>query len=109
MAKMLQTEKLPDEDIEKTIEAFVKAAERAYKAGFDGVELHGAYTDIYFISFSARLQIMENWTRGGSLENRSKLLLNILSNIKSVVPKSFMVGVRLSPEDKYGFQGIDLR
>ena len=96
-----------DEDIDKTIEAFVKAAERAYKAGFDGVELHGAHGYLLhqFLSTFTNHRT-DKW--GGSLENRSKLLLNILSNIKSVVPKSFMVGVRLSPEDKYGFQGIDL-
>lgn len=96
-----------EEDIERTIEAFVKATERAYKAGFDGVELHGAhgYLIHQFLSTFTNHRT-DQW--GGSLENRSRLLMTVLSSIKSVVPKSFMVGVRLSPEDKYGFKGIDI-
>ncbi|MCC6413512.1 MAG: tRNA-dihydrouridine synthase, partial [Saprospiraceae bacterium] len=44
---------------------------------------------------------------GGTFENRTRLIRNILKDIKAVVPASFMVGVRLSPEDLFTYKGID--
>ncbi len=95
------------DDIENAISNFVAAAQRACKAGFDGVELHGAHGYLLhqFISTFTNLRTDE-W--GGSFENRARLLLTILHRIKAVVPASFIVGIRLSPEDKHTFQGIDL-
>jgi 2,4-dienoyl-CoA reductase-like NADH-dependent reductase (Old Yellow Enzyme family) len=93
-------------DIEKTIEDFVESARRAFEAGFDGVELHGAHGYLlhqFLSTFTNHRK--DQW--GGNLENRSRLLLTILRRIRSIVPRSFLVGVRLSPEDKYGFKGID--
>ncbi|MBK9736737.1 MAG: NADH:flavin oxidoreductase [Saprospiraceae bacterium] len=94
------------EDISAAIQAFTDAAVRAQKAGFDGVELHGAHGYLLhqFIS-SATNQRTDEW--GGTFENRTRLIRTILKKIKVAVPKEFIVGVRLSPEDKYTFQGID--
>jgi 2,4-dienoyl-CoA reductase-like NADH-dependent reductase (Old Yellow Enzyme family) len=93
-------------DIERVIAAFVAAAERAYQAGFDGVELHGAHGYLLhqFIS-TATNQRDDDW--GGSFENRTRLLRTVLRNIKAALPATFMVGVRLSPEDKFTYKGID--
>jgi 2,4-dienoyl-CoA reductase-like NADH-dependent reductase (Old Yellow Enzyme family) len=95
-----------EDDIERTIEAFVQAAKRAYKAGFDGVELHGAHGYLLhqFLSTFTNKRT-DKW--GGDPDNRFRLLLTIFRKIKSEVDASFMVGVRLSPEDKHGFKGID--
>ena len=94
------------DDISRTIQVFTDAAVRAYKAGFDGVELHGAHGYLLhqFISTFTN-QRNDEW--GGNFENRTRLIRTILKNIKMAVPKKFIVGVRLSPEDKYTFQGID--
>ncbi len=94
------------DQINKTIDAFVASAIRAYDAGFDGVELHGAHGYLLhqFISTVTNTRTDE-W--GGSFENRTKLIRTILQKIKKTVPSNFVVGVRLSPEDKYTFQGID--
>lgn len=104
--KETQIREATEYDIERTIEAFVQAADRAYRAGFDGVELHGAHGYLLhqFLSTFTNKRT-DKW--GGSLENRFRLLLTIFRKIKSTVPNSFMVGVRLSPEDKHGFKGID--
>ena len=94
------------DEILATIEAFVAAAHRAHKAGFDGVELHGAHGYLLhqFIStFTNRRN--DEW--GGSFENRSRLVRTILQRTKAELPATFMVGVRLSPEDKLTFKGID--
>jgi 2,4-dienoyl-CoA reductase-like NADH-dependent reductase (Old Yellow Enzyme family) len=82
------------------------AAQRAARAGFDGVELHGAHGYLLhqFLS-TATNQRTDAW--GGSFDNRAKLLRTILKEIRASVSTSFIVGVRISPEDKYTFKGID--
>lgn len=94
------------EDIENTINAFTQAALRAHQAGFDGVELHGAHGYLLhqFLSTTTN-QRTDEW--GGNFEKRSLLIRTILKNIRMALPRDFIVGVRLSPEDKYNFQGID--
>lgn len=94
------------EDIENTIQAFTQAAVRAHQAGFDGVELHGAHGYLLhqFLSTTTN-QRTDEW--GGNFEKRSLLIRTILKNIRMALPRDFIVGVRLSPEDKYNFQGID--
>ncbi len=95
-----------EEDILGVIESFKVAAMRAARAGFDGVELHGAHGYLLhqFLS-TATNQRTDAW--GGSFDNRAKLLRTILKEIRASVPTSFIVGVRISPEDKYTFKGID--
>lgn len=94
------------EDIARVMNDFVTAAKRAHSAGFDGVELHGAHGYLLHQFFSTVTnQRTDEW--GGSFENRSRLLRTILRKIREAVPANFMVGIRLSPEDKYTFQGID--
>lgn len=93
-------------DIYRVIDDFVSAAQRAYEAGFDGVELHGAHGYLLhqFISTFTNKRDDE-W--GGNFENRIKLIVTILEKIRAVVPDGFLVGVRISPEDKHDYKGID--
>jgi 2,4-dienoyl-CoA reductase-like NADH-dependent reductase (Old Yellow Enzyme family) len=93
-------------EIEDVIEAFVKAAQRAYLAGMDGIELHAAHGYLLhqFIS-SATNQRTDQY--GGNFENRIRLVREILQRIKAILPPTFLVGIRISPEDKYTFKGID--
>ncbi len=86
-------------DIEGAITAFRDAAVRAHRAGFEGVEIHGAhgYLLCQFLSrFNTRA---DGW--GGDLEGRARLLREVMRAVRAAVPDSFLVGVRLSPED-YG-------
>ncbi|HLP52043.1 MAG TPA: NADH:flavin oxidoreductase [Chitinophagales bacterium] len=94
------------EDIARVINDFVAAARRAEQAGFDGIELHGAHGYLLhqFLS-TATNKRTDEW--GGNFENRSRLLLTVVKEIRKVVALDFIVGVRLSPEDKYTFEGID--
>jgi len=94
------------DDIQRTIQAFADAAIRASKAGLDGIELHGAHGYLLhqFTSTVTNTR-MDEW--GGSFENRTRLIRTVLKKIMTAVPNDFIIGVRLSPEDKYTFQGID--
>ena len=83
------------EDIERTIADFKKAAINAFKAGFDGVELHGAngYLLQQFFSKNSNLRTDKY---GGTVENRARILFEILDELNQVVDIN-RVAVRLNP------------
>ena len=83
--------------IEQTTLAFVEAARRAERAGFDLVELHGAHG--YLISqFLSPAENTRTDEYGGPLENRARFGLDILRRIKREVP-GLPVVFRLGVED----------
>jgi 2,4-dienoyl-CoA reductase-like NADH-dependent reductase (Old Yellow Enzyme family) len=83
--------------IEQTTLAFVEAARRAGRAGFDLVELHGAHG--YLISqFMSPAENTRTDEYGGPLENRARFGLDILRRIKREVP-GLPVVFRLGVED----------
>ena len=86
-----------EKDIFRIIDDFANAANRCAAAGFDGIELHGAhgYLISQFLGTKTNLR-KDNW--GGDLKQRSRFLLEIFRSIKDLVPDSFIVGVRISPE-----------
>lgn len=78
---------------------FKKAAELAKKAGFDGVELHGA--NGYLIDSFLRAGANKRTdTYGGSFANRERLLLEIVDAVSGVFGPN-RVGVKLSPTTSY--------
>ena len=83
------------EDIENAIHEFVKAAENAMEAGFDGVELHGAngYLLEQFL-FSGSNKRDDEY--GGTIENRSRFVLEVAQKTADAIGKE-KVGIRLSP------------
>lgn len=86
---------------------FISAAIRAKNAGYDGVEVHGAHGYILtqFIS-----EDINNRTDkyGGSLENRSRILFEIIDGIRESCGKEFLLGVRLSPE-RFGMKLFEIK
>lgn len=76
---------------------FIAAAARCEKAGFDGVELHGAHGYILcqYLSEETNQRTDEY---GGSLENRERLLMEIIDGVRAACGRDFTLGVRLSPE-----------
>lgn len=79
---------------------FVNAAIRSKECGYDGVEIHGAHGYILTQFLSKKINKRTD-IYGGSLENRSRLLFEIINGIRAVCGKGFLLGVRLSPE-KFG-------
>ena len=86
----------PDE-IEQLKEDFILAAERAQKAGFNGVEIHGAHGYILcqFLSPTINRRCDQY---GGSLENRARIIFDVVEGIRNRCGSGFLLGVRLSPE-----------
>jgi len=84
-------------EVEQLVEDFATAALRAQRAGFDGVELHAAHGYVLAQFLSAEINRRED-RFGGSIENRSRILFDILAAVRSRCRADFTVGVRLSPE-----------
>jgi 2,4-dienoyl-CoA reductase-like NADH-dependent reductase (Old Yellow Enzyme family) len=83
--------------IAQTKAAFVAAAERAQRAGFDCVEIHAAHG--YLISqFHNAFENRRSDEYGGSLENRARFGLEILRSVKAAVPGTAVI-YRISVED----------
>jgi len=94
-----QTPKAADAtDITALIAAFVKAAERALRAGFHIIEIHAAHGYLLH-SFLSPLSNQRTDAYGGSLENRCRLLLEIVAAVRRVWPERLPLFVRLSCTD----------
>jgi 2,4-dienoyl-CoA reductase-like NADH-dependent reductase (Old Yellow Enzyme family) len=89
---------LDREGIAKVIADFQAAAVRALAAGFKVIELHGAHG--YLIhEFLSPLSNHRTDGYGGSLENRARLLLEIITAVKEVWPEEYPLFVRISATD----------
>lgn len=94
-------------EVEQLRDDFIAAAQRSEKAGFDGVEIHGAHGYILAQFLSAEFNKRDD-RYGGSLENRSRLLFEIIDGIRSACGPDFQVGLRLSPE-RFGLKLAEIR
>jgi 2,4-dienoyl-CoA reductase-like NADH-dependent reductase (Old Yellow Enzyme family) len=99
-------EMMSKSDIHRLREDFKAAATRALFAGFEVLEIHGAHG--YLInSFLSPLSNLRTDEYGGSFENRTRLLKEIVLNIRSIWPEKFPLFLRISATD-YAEGGWDL-
>ncbi|EWZ28396.1 uncharacterized protein FOBCDRAFT_138844 [Fusarium oxysporum Fo47] len=94
------------EEVKGIVVAFTHAAEFLYKAGFNGVQLHAAHG--YLLSqFLSRRTNNRTDEYGGSVANRARIIVEIVSSIRSRIPLSsgFILGVKLNSVefDEKGF------
>ena len=93
--------------VEQVVADFVTAALRIERAGGAGVELHGAHGYLLCQFLSATMNRRSDaW--GGSLEGRARLLRTVTQGIRAAAKPTFVVGVRLSPENFGNLTGLDL-
>ena len=86
------------DEIPTLVAAFGDAARRCMEAGFDFVEVHGAHG--YLINqFLAPNSNRRTDSYGGSFENRTRFLLEILADIRGKCGAGFTVGIRMNGED----------
>ncbi len=88
---------LSEGEIAALIEDFIAGAVRAERAGFDGVELHGAHGYILCAFLSPETnRRTDQW--GGSPENRARIVREIIKGVRAQTGPNFQLGLRLSPE-----------
>jgi len=86
------------EDIEWLIERFADAAHRAQRAGFDAVELHAGHGYILSEFLSPYVNVRED-EYGGCLENRARLLIEVIQAVKARVGTAFPVWCRIDAKE----------
>ncbi|MEK1907824.1 MAG: NADH:flavin oxidoreductase/NADH oxidase family protein [Pseudomonas sp.] len=111
LSKMFPIPKaLSDEEIGELIQRFARTAQLAEQAGFSGVQIHAAHG--YLLSqFLSPLSNKRNDSWGGPLENRARLLLEVVKAVRAVVAPGFSVAVKLNSADfqRGGFDGADAK
>jgi 2,4-dienoyl-CoA reductase-like NADH-dependent reductase (Old Yellow Enzyme family) len=91
-------QELDKQGIQEIIVAFKNAAKRALKAGYKIIEIHAAHG--YLINeFLSPLSNKRTDEYGGSLENRMRLLSQIVTELRTVIPKEMPLFVRISATD----------
>ena len=87
--------KAEEEDIEDLIQSFADAAVRARKGGFDGIDIHSCYGGYLIAQFLSPYANRRDDRWGGSLENRMRLLKEIIKRVRGAVGEDFVVGMQL--------------
>ena len=103
-----QPRAMTEADIQRVIGQFADTAELAERAGFDGVEIHAAHGYLLNQFLSPRTnKRKDHW--GGSLENRARIVIEIVRAVRARVSATFGVGVKLNSADfqKGGFDAND--
>ena len=100
---------LSTEEIKTVVRQFAEAAERAHKAGFDAVEIHAAHGYLLNEFLSPITNVRED-AYGGSVENRTRILKEVLEALHEVWPEDKPVLLRVSASDQVegGNMGRDM-
>lgn len=94
-------------EVEHLRDDFIAAAIRAERAGFDGVEVHGAHG--YVLAQFLCADINKRTDRyGGTPQNRARLIFEIIDGIRAQCRPDFQLGIRLSPE-RFGLKLAEIR
>ncbi|MEP2615530.1 MAG: 2,4-dienoyl-CoA reductase, partial [Marinobacter alexandrii] len=101
---------MSEEEIEDVIQRFADTAVQAQNAGFDGVEIHAAHGYL-LAQFLSPLTNKRSDRWGDSLENRARLLREVVIRIRAAVRPGFAVAVKLNSADfqRGGFELSDAR
>jgi len=94
----VQPREMTAEDVQETIGDFVRAARRAQAAGFDGVQIHAAHGYLLssFISPHTNRRT-DSW--GGSVEDRARILVEIVGGIKQACGRDFPLMIKKNSTD----------
>ncbi|HTJ41028.1 MAG TPA: NADH:flavin oxidoreductase [Kofleriaceae bacterium] len=95
-------------DIARVIDQFAAAARRCARAGWRGVELHGAHGYLLCQFLSRTMNTRDDEWGGAAIERRARLIREVMRAVRAAAPAPFVVGVRLSPEDFGQAKGLDL-
>ncbi len=103
---LAKIKELENYQIKELIEEFAQGARRAKEAGFDGVEVHGAYGYLIseFICSSTNRRTDEY---GGSFENRMRFPVEIIRRIKEVCGDDYPIGFKFNAHQEIEPEGID--
>ena len=92
--RVVTPQEITRSEIDKAIDDFAAAADRATRAGFDGIEIHGAQGFLISQFLSPRMNHRtDQW--GGPYENRARFALRVVDAVRAAVPARTLVGFHL--------------
>ena len=101
--KELQSKEMTKEDILRIQDYFVQGAIRAKKAGYDGVEIHGAQLNLVSLFCSAKFNRRTD-EYGGSDENRARFIAEIAQKIRKAIGDDMIISAKIDCTDEaHGF------
>lgn len=100
-------EPLSPDRMARLVDMYAHAAERAVRAGIDAVEIHAGHGYV-ISSFLSPQANRRTDAYGGSVENRSRLLMEVIQGIRSAVGPGYPVWARIDSEEFYLEDGIKL-
>jgi 2,4-dienoyl-CoA reductase-like NADH-dependent reductase (Old Yellow Enzyme family) len=86
---------LTTQEVKEVVQDFAKAAERGVKAGVDAIEIHAAHGYLLH-QFLSPISNRRTDEYGGSFENRTRLLFEVIKAIRNVIPASTPLFLRIS-------------
>ena len=89
------------EEVQKVIQDFIHCAQNAKLAGYDGVELHAAHGYLLNCFLNPAINHRDD-EYGGTLENRMRMLKEIICGIREACGRPFIISVRLGYADNPG-------
>jgi len=92
-------------EIHRLVDSFIWAGERAQRGGLDGVEVHACH-GLLLNAFLSPITNRRDDEYGGSTENRTRIVREILTGIRAKVGDGFPIGLRI-PGDEYLEGGAD--
>ena len=96
--KTVTPAEITEAEIEDSLNAFANTARLAAKAGFNGVELHGAQGFLLSSFLSPAMnQRKDKW--GGSIKNRSRAFVEATRRVRATVPDDFIIGAQLISDE----------
>ena len=96
-------EPMTADDIAHVIEGFAEAADRAKRAGYDAIELHGAHGYLLH-QFMSPATNHRSDEYGGSIKNRARLACEVIQGVRQATGPSFPIIIRMSAEGGYGLE-----
>jgi 2,4-dienoyl-CoA reductase-like NADH-dependent reductase (Old Yellow Enzyme family)/thioredoxin reductase len=96
------------DEIHEIVDLFAQAAARAQKAGFDGVEVQAAHAYL-LAGFLSPFTNQRRDLYGGSLENRVRILIEVLKAVRKRVGDDYIVGCRLNGREYGAEEGLTLQ
>lgn len=91
-------------DIEGFVQSYKEAAQRAVDVGFDTIEIHGAHGYL-MTEFLSPLSNKRTDRYGGSFENRTRLLFEVIAAVRSVIPEAMPLFLRISATEWMEYAG----
>jgi 2,4-dienoyl-CoA reductase-like NADH-dependent reductase (Old Yellow Enzyme family) len=86
-------------DIDEIVEHYVRCALYAVEGGVDGIEIHGVTHGYLLGQFLSPATNHRSDEYGGTLENRMRIVMQILDGIRSIVPETMVLGMRISGDE----------